>query len=250
MSTKVLYNNCQKPIYNGKAEPTQYSLVEVEEEYEDNPPEQLAPHSEEEACERLSTFVKLFQEVGLDKKPRFKHSFSNDLKDNTSYLQFVESQKDFNSVDEFGNTSLMHAVSEGNISLVSYLLQIGTFPNSQNFEGNTALHFAASSGSLELVEMLIYYGASHRISNLEGASPLHFATCSGNPEVVRTLSKWGSYINQGDEEGDTPLHWAIRESREACIRVLIELGANTLLENEDGETPQDLAQSFQIDLAI
>ena len=89
--------------------------------------------------------------------------------------------------DGRGWTALMHAVNEGDVSLVELLLKAGADPDMRAPDGATALFMAAVYGHADIVAELVKAGADAHIPGTKGMMPLEVARMRGNPDVVALL---------------------------------------------------------------
>ena len=70
-----------------------------------------------------------------------------------------------------GNSLLSLAVQSNSFSIVNYLLNAGSFVNTQNNSDNTPLHYALSVHNFEIADMLIQRGADEKLRNNMGRTP-------------------------------------------------------------------------------
>jgi len=96
------------------------------------------------------------------------------IKDNNYYaFKNLFEQKKYNPdlKDSKGNTLLSLAVQSNSFNIVNYLLNIGSFVNTQNNSDNTPLHYALSFHNFEIADMLIQRGADENLKNNMGKTP-------------------------------------------------------------------------------
>jgi hypothetical protein len=102
--------------------------------------------------------------------------------------------------DALGNQAIHIAAYQGNLEIISRLIEQGVDVNAENNNHLTALDLAASNGDEDLVTFLLEQGA--KIISAKGKlSPLHWATIYGQTAVVRLLIKQGIDTNHADEKG-------------------------------------------------
>lgn len=102
--------------------------------------------------------------------------------------------------DALGNQALHIAAYQGNLEVISQLIEQGADVNAENNNHITALDLAASNGDEDLVMFLLEKGA--KIISAKGkVSPLHWATIYGQTAVVRRLVKQGMDTDHADEKG-------------------------------------------------
>ncbi|XP_044391181.1 death-associated protein kinase 1-like isoform X1 [Triticum aestivum] len=130
-------------------------------------------------------------------------------------------------------TPVAHAVTNGNLPAVKYLIDHGADLHQQRAEGNiTLLHVAAVHGYSEIVKFLLVRGADvDALSDLGTA--LADAAIRGYPSIVKTL------LEHNADPNDTrcqfgPLSMALQKSSVACVKLLIQGGANV-----SSDSPRD-----------
>lgn len=126
----------------------------------------------------------------------------------------------------WGQTSLeqlFKGVQQGDVPLVSSLLDRGLDPNTADAEGVTILMMAARLGHRELVRALVARKANVAARSPHGDTALMFAALKGHLEIARLLVDQGAPINQS---GWQPLHYAAFEGRSEVIRLLLDRGAD------------------------
>jgi ankyrin repeat protein len=101
--------------------------------------------------------------------------------------------------------------------------------------GRTPLHWAAFNGDLDLVSMLINAGADINARDNDGYTPLHKAVWRGKIECVRFLLENGAEI-LASQKGFTPIHLAVQSNDMACTLLLMRHGDNIHSQDNDGLT--------------
>ncbi|NKD55635.1 MULTISPECIES: ankyrin repeat domain-containing protein [unclassified Haematospirillum] len=92
-----------------------------------------------------------------------------------------------NATDSFGNTALMWAADQGNLTLAKKLLDAGANPDLQNRQGMSALMRAARRGNAPVVELLLQRGVDTGMTDYTGRDALDMARESGNTRTLRAL---------------------------------------------------------------
>jgi ankyrin repeat protein len=152
-----------------------------------------------------------------------------------------------NDQDEFGQTPLMRAVTQGDQNKTRKYLAWGASIDLADSNGNTPLLRALILGNLEAVDILIAAGADIARSNKAGDTPRQIifnllfeaAVKAGNVQAVAELVKEaeaeGLDLNRFGL-GNTPLIVAIEQGDAAMVKILLDAGADA---NKDinGLTP-------------
>lgn len=152
----------------------------------------------------------------------------------------VSAGADVNSMDNCGNTSLLHAMNSGltlNYELISMLLHAGADPNVCNKYGHTPLITAVRRGSehsldgLLTVRDLIDHGCDLNETDHAsyGESAIHLSISRGQDRITEALVRAGSDVNARNQRGFSPLHRLAREGKTDMVKLLIAAGADTRL---------------------
>ena len=131
-----------------------------------------------------------------------------------------------NQVDSSGKTALHYACQNGDVRVLTLLLESPftelhlTCPN-----GNTALHLAALSSARDVIALLCSDGRCNSdCRNKFGETPLHLVAaqgCAAAPETATLLLHLGAHLSIVDKWGRTPLDVS-REHAEAHITAVFE----------------------------
>ncbi|KMT05262.1 hypothetical protein BVRB_7g174010 [Beta vulgaris subsp. vulgaris] len=139
----------------------------------------------------------------------------------------------------YDRNSLLHvAASNGQIDVVSWLLERSVNLDVLNRHKQTPLMLAAMHGKISCVEMLLHAGANILMfDSLRGRTCLHYAAYYGHSDCLKAILStartshvalsWGfaRFVNIRDGKGATPLHLAARQRRPECVHVLLDNGA-------------------------
>ncbi|KAK0146623.1 Caskin-1 [Merluccius polli] len=107
-----------------------------------------------------------------------------------------------------------------------------------------ALHHAALNGNLELISLLLESQAAVDIRDQKGMRPLHYAAWQGKAEPMKMLLKSGSSVNGQSDEGQIPLHLAAQHGHYDVSEMLLQHQSNPCIVDNAGKTPLDLACEF------
>uniref|UniRef100_A0A8B9HG47 Si:dkeyp-9d4.3 n=1 Tax=Astyanax mexicanus TaxID=7994 RepID=A0A8B9HG47_ASTMX len=108
----------------------------------------------------------------------------------------------------------------------------------------SALHHAALNGNLELISLLLESQAIVDIKDQKGMRPLHYAAWQGKCEPMKMLLKAGSSVNGQSDEGQIPLHLSSQHGHYDGSEMLLQHQSNPCIRDHAGKTPLDLACEF------
>ncbi|KAJ8261946.1 hypothetical protein GJAV_G00160300 [Gymnothorax javanicus] len=136
-----------------------------------------------------------------------------------------------------GRTLLLEAATQGNVTLLSMLLNPDPKDIIHNCEDtNAALFSAAQNGNTECIELLLATGASAEASDANGLTALHMAAAYGQHRCIELLLGVTADVNQVTTEGQSALFLASASDNPECVRALLDAGADRSLATTDGET--------------
>ncbi|KAK4719973.1 hypothetical protein R3W88_018311 [Solanum pinnatisectum] len=159
----------------------------------------------------------------------------------------------------YDRQSALHiAAANGQIEVVSMLLDKSVKPDLLNRHKQTPLMLAAMHGKISCVQKLIEAGANILMfDSLNGRTCLHYAAYYGHSDCLKIIlfaartshiaSSWGyaRFVNVNDGKGATPLHLAARQRRADCVHILLDNGALACASTDGygfpGSTPLHLA---------
>ncbi|XP_062874956.1 caskin-1 isoform X2 [Trichomycterus rosablanca] len=116
--------------------------------------------------------------------------------------------------------------------------------NFQDTDGFSALHHAALNGNLELISLLLDSQAMVDIRDQKGMRPLHYAAWQGRSEPMKMLLKSSSSVNSQSDDGQIPLHLAAQHGHYDVSEMLLQHQSNPCIVDNAGKTPLDLACEF------
>jgi ankyrin repeat protein len=119
---------------------------------------------------------------------------------------------------------LIKAAQEGNIKLVTQLLDAGVNINARTTSGMTALMWAAHQGHTQVVRALLQRGADVNTKDVYGNTALMDATGFGHTEVVRDLLNAGADATPKDTFGRTALDLNTNEEIKKLLRAKMKSG--------------------------
>ena len=126
---------------------------------------------------------------------------------------------------------ILHACSEGNMTIVDALVTNGYNVNSCNMQ----------------VQLKHRWAGSSRRTNI---TPLMIATHDGHSEIVKKLIFLGAKLGMQDSDGYTALHYAAETNHIQCGILLVEGGASVRTKNKFSQMPLDVVCSAEFKKAI
>jgi len=140
---------------------------------------------------------------------------------------------------------MIEAAWDGNVTVVSTLINAGAELNAKDGFGRTALIWASSTlssslaslgGHIEIVKLLLEKGANVNVKDKNGKTALQAWAYKGHVEIVKLLLEKGANINARDTDGWTALLWASYNGKVETVKLLLEKGADINARDKDGWT--------------
>eukprot|EP00427_Karlodinium_veneficum_P011833 CAMPEP_0169092070 /NCGR_PEP_ID=MMETSP1015-20121227/16710_1 /TAXON_ID=342587 /ORGANISM="Karlodinium micrum, Strain CCMP2283" /LENGTH=358 /DNA_ID=CAMNT_0009152625 /DNA_START=27 /DNA_END=1106 /DNA_ORIENTATION=- len=151
------------------------------------------------------------------------------------------SRADPNISDRKGKTALRRAYD--NEDVAKLLLAADADPNVSDKDGTTALHRAAEDGNLNVITALVEARADISSYSDDELTAFHTAAIFGQSGVIEYLLSARADINSKSAGGNTALHLAAYGGRREVGLVLLKAGADSKIQNDDGETPKKHAEN-------
>ncbi|KAK2643100.1 hypothetical protein Ddye_024863 [Dipteronia dyeriana] len=136
------------------------------------------------------------------------------------------------------HSALHIAAANGQIEILSAVLDRSVSPDVLNRQKQTPLMLAAMHGKISCVIKLLEAGANILMfDSLHGRTCLHYAAYYGHADCLQAIlsaaqsspvaASWGfaRFVNIRDSRGATPLHLAARQRRPECVHILLDSGA-------------------------
>lgn len=136
---------------------------------------------------------------------------------------------------------LHEAASQGDEALMQAALDEGADIDSINDFGSTPLICAVTDGHLNAVRFLVAQGAALEHRSKYGISALDQAVSWEHPAVVTFLLEVGAQVDGSDERGTTPLMIAAARGNLSIVKMLLDKGADPSHRDVDGWNAWDCA---------
>ncbi len=156
---------------------------------------------------------------------------------------------DIHKADNNGRTPLIHAIDQGNLSIIQLLIAKGADIHKADNNGRTPLIHAIGKRDLSIIQLLIAKGANIHTPDKNGRTPLMYAMNSTDLSIAQLLIAKGADIHMPDNKGRTPLIHAIDDENPIIAQLLISKGADIHMHDNEGRTPL-MCASTNKDLSI
>ena len=144
-----------------------------------------------------------------------------------------------NTTDPKGEPMLVLAIKDKSDDVIQLLIsnKLTDVDLSNNY-GETPLMIASIEGNLPVVTSLIQQ-RNARIDHI-GWTPLHYACSKGQLEVAQYLLANGAIVDSLSPGNTTPLMMAVQSGNEPLIKLLLDKGADLRIKNSLGLTAIDI----------
>lgn len=153
-----------------------------------------------------------------------------------------------NAPDEYGQTLLHKAVTQGNSKKVAEILSFGVHPDISDKTGARPIDIVTNwcdTNSFDTLKALLDHGARPAMSTAAGAidSPLHKAVQRGYKNVVQLLLSYNAPVDETERgwRGSTAFLIAAEYGYQDIAQMLLQNGANPLKKDNSGRTALHLA---------
>ncbi|CAF0983219.1 unnamed protein product [Adineta ricciae] len=150
----------------------------------------------------------------------------------------------FDQRDTDGFYPIHYASREGQVNVLTTLIQHGAEINKKTNQRQSSLHFAAEYGRYNTCRQLLDTPGFKRILNEPdklGQTPLHLCCQNGHTRVVQLLLHKGAQFTKS-YEGNSPLHEAAAHGHVSTMNVILQAHAHLInATNRLGMTPLHLA---------
>ncbi|KAJ9469582.1 putative ankyrin repeat protein L93 [Diplonema papillatum] len=142
-----------------------------------------------------------------------------------------------------GSDELLKAVKAGNHKAVDLFLRAGVDVNGRHYtDGWTSLMAAADNGDVKLMTFLVDKGARVNHKKNNGCTALMSAADLGDLASIRFLLDRGALPNDEAKEGWTALMYAAKHGVTQAVAMLLDAGSDVNATSIDGWTATKLAK--------
>jgi ankyrin repeat protein len=134
-------------------------------------------------------------------------------------------------------TALVHAVSRGNTSIATLLIEKGANLDLASETFLTPLHHAVRNNQADIVRMLVEHGANTTLKNDANYTALGQAIWDRHQELAKMLIPSGAAIDQPCANDYGPLCMAVQQGLPELAALLVEKGADVNAASGDKWTP-------------
>ena len=113
----------------------------------------------------------------------------------TQVLQFLQTNADLNTFDEYGFTPLIEAALVNNFDIAKILISYGAEVNLQDATGGTPLHWAVDNNNVELAQLLLEKGANPNAYTFAGQPALTMAYLRQQQAMKKLLIDFGANLS-------------------------------------------------------
>ncbi len=170
--------------------------------------------------------------VSTPQDPLIKAAFNDDL---ASLVELIPASADINASDRAtGTSALAYAIANSNLTIVSILISAGASPNSVNQAGETPLMHLRSAAPVDFVHKLIEMGFDVKARDNSGRSVLMKLARSSDLAVVKELIAAGAKVDDKDNHGLTVLMSAAENQDAEVLKYFVKRGAPLDRANDEG----------------
>ncbi|HRN99779.1 MAG TPA: ankyrin repeat domain-containing protein, partial [Flavobacterium sp.] len=173
-------------------------------------------------------------------------------KDLSVIKMLAEKTQDINHVNAKGESALTLAVRVSSAQVVGYLLSKGAKPLVDREGKNLAYHLvqsyrAADPDFTAKMDLLEQNGVDFATPQKDGSTLYHVAVGKQEIGLLDSLKKFGIDLNATDKDGMTALHKAAMIAKDdKILKYLMASGANPRIKTEFDETAFDLARENEL----
>jgi F-box protein 11 len=155
--------------------------------------------------------------------------------------KLLDDGADVNDKNSMGVTPLHASAFAANLKLAQLLISRGADQMQGDESEMAPIHYAAAEGAIDLVRFFVEC-AGKSVAGLigaEGITPAHMAANIGHAEVLSYIAEvcGAEYCAQLDCKGNSPLHLASSWGHTACVNVLLQIGCSANVRNSKNMTP-------------
>lgn len=155
--------------------------------------------------------------------------------------RLLDQGADVNHQSKIGISPLHACVFSSNMKVAQLLLSRGADQMQGDESEMAPIHYAAAEGATALVQLFVECAGTNiaGLIGAEGITPAHMAASIGHSNVLSYISEacGPEFCDQLDSQGNSPLHLASSRGHTDCVNVLLQMGCRSNLRNADQMTP-------------
>lgn len=226
----IYYGNPKNPPFTAADAATEANRLEVADYLRGKPIDVEALLAKEEKARKVWNSEGLEDEIREEREKKTAHLLrgaarSEAVQRAVALVRNPALKASLNNPGRSGETALCLAASNGDLEIVSALLEHGADPNQQGVRNCTALCRAAEAGHTDIVKKLLQAGADPNIRNQNQGSALIEAADWDDPEMVKVLLDAGADPKAEDGGGRTAMnieHGLHGEEVKALLRQAVQ----------------------------
>jgi ankyrin repeat protein len=142
-----------------------------------------------------------------------------------------------NVKDENGKTIFLLAAESGDLNISKYCIEkLGSDPFSISDKGETALMLASSESNLSLIKYLLNLGIDINAANHSGENALYYSLQNEQSDIFFSLVQQNADISKKTNNNSNLLIYAAYKEHLDIVEFLLNKGANPSEENDLGQT--------------
>jgi ankyrin repeat protein len=151
--------------------------------------------------------------------------------DQTVYSDGSTLLHDISSLGDAGMAQLLLRLLSDNQYTPAAAAAAAAAVNARDNQQHTPLWLAAWNGDLRMLSILLEAGADPSAAAADGTCPLHLAAASGSTVAVQLLLAAGALLGAQAQDRRTALDWALAAGQAGVVQQLLDAGGDTQLQS-------------------
>ena len=198
----------------------------------------IREEEEEKGKEAFHSLLVMYDSIALPCSVQYgiiKSVYEREWKEELLYLLQIDEKKSKGKTVRH-SPLLLTVATNGDEKVCDFLLENNADYTITDEYGNTALHHAITNGHFNCVKVLLQRApALLSVCNNRGEGVVRFAVWTRSHDMVLMLVEAGAKVDQEDVKGDTPLLSAIRQDSRGIAEYLVkDLQCDVFRNNKNG----------------